>query len=104
MRRLLLILLCAIFVLGTELPATAVTERNGELVADGAWCWFQDPRAVHYVGEHDRTYIGYVTAAGDIDVISQDNGTAALTHTVLHVALDADDHAAPCLEALPDGQ
>jgi hypothetical protein len=26
---------------------------------------------VHYVGAHDRTYIGYVTSAGDIDVVSQ---------------------------------
>lgn len=43
-------------------------------MADGAWSWFQDPRAVHYVGAHDRTYIGYVTSAGDIDVVSQVNG------------------------------
>ncbi len=45
-------------------PAGALTGavRNGELVADGAWCWFQDPRAVHYVGLHNRTYIGYVTS------------------------------------------
>jgi hypothetical protein len=48
--------------------------RNGELVADGAWCWFQDPRAVHYVGVHDRTYIGYVTSKGDIDIAAQDAG------------------------------
>lgn len=103
MRKALLILLCAILVIATEIPANAVVERNGELVADGAWCWFQDPRAVHYIGEHDRTYIGYVTAEGDIDVVSQDNGTAALTHSILHVGLAADDHAAPGLEVLPDG-
>src|SRR5437870_2023691 len=76
--------------------------RNGELVADGAWCWFQDPRAVHYVGAHDRTYIGYVTSTGDIDVVSQDAGTARLTHTTLHAGLQVDDHAAPGLAVLPD--
>ncbi len=85
-------------------PAGALTGavRNGELVADGAWCWFQDPRAVHYVGLHNRTYIGYVTSVGDIDVVSQDAVTAALAHSTLHVALQADDHAAPGLVVLPD--
>src|SRR5579875_4024013 len=98
MRRALLVLLCAIMAITIETPASAVVERNGELVADGAWCWFQDPRAVHYVGQHDRTYIGYVTAEGDIDVVSQDDGSAALTHSILHFGLAPDDHAAPGLE------
>ncbi len=78
--------------------------RNGELVADGAWCWFQDPRAVHYVGAHDRTYIGYVTSKGDIDIASQDAGTALIARTTLHPLLQADDHAAPGLSVLPDGR
>ena len=80
------------------------TTRNGELVADGAWCWFQDPRALHYVGAHDRTYIGYVNSHGDVEIVSQDAGTAALRHTTLHAAFQADDHAAPGLVALPDGR
>ncbi len=89
---------------GTASAAAAPAPRNGELVADGAWCWFQDPRAVHYVGAHDRTYVGYVTSTGDIDVVSLDNGTAALTHTTLHPKFQADDHAAPGLEVLPGGR
>ena len=60
------------------------------------------PRAVHYAGAHDRTYIGYVTSTGDIDVVSQDAGTAVLAHTTLHAAFQADDHAAPGLIVLPD--
>ena len=83
---------------------TPAGTRDGELVADGAWCWFQDPRAVHYKGQFDRTYVGYVTSTGDVDVISQDAGTAVLTHTTLHAGLQADDHAAPGLEVLPSGQ
>jgi protocatechuate 3,4-dioxygenase beta subunit len=78
--------------------------RAGELVADGAWCWFQDPRAVHFHGHHDRTYIGYVTSTGDVDVVSEDAGTAKLAHTTLHAGLQRDDHAAPGLEVLPSGQ
>ena len=78
--------------------------RNGELVADGAWCWFQDARAVHYVGAHDRTYIGYVDSAGDIDIVSQDARTARLVHNRLHATLQYDDHAAPGLAILPGGK
>jgi hypothetical protein len=90
------------FVAATPARASSGTEQNGELVADGAWCWFQDPRAVHYVGAHDRTYIGYVNSVGDVDVVSQEAGTAALAHTTLHAGLQADDHAAPGIVVLPD--
>jgi protocatechuate 3,4-dioxygenase beta subunit len=78
--------------------------RVTELVGDGAWCWFQDPRAIHYVGLHDRTYVGYVTTAGDIDVLALDDPTGTVYQTVLHPRLVADDHAAPGLEVLPDGR
>ncbi len=91
----------ALLIMGAPGHAVAASIRNGELVADGAWSWFQDPRAVHYVGVHDRTYIGYVTPSGDIDVVSQDNRSAAMAHSRLHVALASDDHAAPGLEVLP---
>jgi hypothetical protein len=98
-------LVAAIFAVALPLgAASATTARNGELVADGAWCWFQDPRAVHYHDAHDRTYVGYVTSTGDIDVIAQDAHTALLTHSVLHPAFQADDHAAPGLVVLPDGR
>ena len=95
------LLAAGLFAAALTAQAQAVA-RNGELVADGAWCWFQDPRAVHFVGARDRTYIGYVTSAGDVDVVSQDAGTALLIHTTLHPRLQADDHAAPGLVILPD--
>jgi putative BNR repeat neuraminidase len=97
-------LVAALLVHQANAAAQSPTLRNGELVADGAWCWFQDPRAVHYVGAHDRTYIGYVTSRGDIDIAAQDAGTALITRTTLHPLLQADDHAAPGLSVLPDGR
>ncbi|MDX6221469.1 MAG: hypothetical protein QOD91_523 [Frankiales bacterium] len=84
--------------------AAGAPARVTELVGDGAWCWFQDPRAIHYVGQHDRTYVGYVTTKGDIDVLALDDPTGAVQQTVLHPRLVADDHAAPGLEVLPDGR
>lgn len=89
---------------GVARPAATVPGQIGTLVGDGAWCWFQDPRAVHLVGRHDRTYVGYVTSGGSVEVVSQDSRTGALTHTVLHVGLQKDDHAAPALEVLPTKQ
>jgi hypothetical protein len=101
---LLGILLAALAQLPSPAAAAVPTVHDGELVANGAWSWFQDPRALHYVGAHDRTYIGYVTSAGDVDVVSQDAGTATLVQTTLHAHFDADDHAAPGLVVLPDGR
>jgi len=33
---------------------------------DGVWCWFADPRAVHYEGTQQRTYAAWVNSQGDI--------------------------------------
>ena len=84
--------------------AAGAPAQVSELVGDGAWCWFQDPRAIHHVGLHDRTYVGYVTTKGDIDVLALDDPTGTVYQTVLHPRLVADDHAAPGLEVLPDGR
>lgn len=62
---------------------------------DGAWCWFQDPRAVRHVGTHDRTYTGWVTRGGDIVVASYDHTTGRVTETTLHPDFQEDDHDAP---------
>lgn len=90
--------------IGTFRATTNPAGNVGTLVGDGAWCWFQDPRAVHLVGRHDRTYVGYVTSGGNVEVVSQDAGTGALVHTVLHADFQRDDHAAPALEVLPTKQ
>lgn len=58
---------------------------------------------MHYVGAKDRTYVGYVTSAGDVEVVSVDNGTGELNHAVLHPQYQADDHAAPGIVITPNG-
>ncbi|MDQ1630635.1 MAG: hypothetical protein QOC80_607 [Frankiaceae bacterium] len=107
-RRLALVLGVLVALAGTgglTLRPAAAADVAGvaSLVDDGAWCWFQDPRAVHHVGARDRTYVGYVTSTGDIDVVSADNGTGQLVHTTLHPAFQADDHASPGIVVLPNG-
>lgn len=72
-----------------------MTDDHTTLGGDGAWCWFQDPRAMRYVGDHDRTYTGWVTRGGDIVVASYDHQTGDVTETTLHADFQKDDHDAP---------
>jgi len=81
-------------------PASAAEVRFG----DGGWCWFQDPRAVTHAGAHTRTYVGWVTPAGDVTVGSYDHATKQTTSFVLHAALQRDDHVSPALHVRPDGR
>lgn len=71
---------------------------------DGAWCWFQDPRATRYVGQHDRTYAGWVSRDGDIELGAYDHDAAETTVTTLHAGFEPDDHDAPGVTFLPDGR
>lgn len=66
-----------------------------ELTNDGAWCWFQDPRAVRHVGDHDRTYTGWITVDGDVEVGFYDHGTDEVRVRTLHADFEKDDHDAP---------
>jgi len=63
----------------------------------GAWCWFQDPRAVHYIGNHNRTYVGWVNPDGDVRIASIDHDTGEKQVVTLHTGLEVDDHAAPAI-------
>lgn len=71
---------------------------------DGAWCWFQDPRAVRYTGDRDRTYTGWVTVGGDIDVGSYDHDTGEVVRTTVHADFERDDHDAPTVCFDTDGR
>ncbi|HPN55011.1 MAG TPA: BNR-4 repeat-containing protein [Candidatus Moranbacteria bacterium] len=74
---------------------------NWSMLADGAWCWFQDPRAVSY---NNKTYVGAVSTDGNIVILQYDNRTGASTFSILHEYLNADDHAAPSILIRPDGR
>lgn len=86
-------------------PAPAPGETFRTVTEDGAWCWFQDPRAVTHVGRHRRVYVGWVTRRnkGQVRVAALDceKGTSRVaTLATLH----RDDHANPALHFLPDGR
>jgi len=74
------------------------------LVDDGAWCWFSDPRAVHYHGIYNRTYIASVSSVGDITITALDHTTKQIIRHVVIPKFQHDDHTVPSLLFLPDGR
>jgi hypothetical protein len=84
-------------------PPLGVRGDDGLVVLedDGAWCWFQDERAV-FAG--DRLVVSTVSHAGDIQVSSFDVATGARDHGVLRRRLERDDHDAASLLLRPDGR
>lgn len=62
---------------------------------DGSWCWFQDPRAIRHVGTHDRTYFGWLSKEGHVEVAHHDHETGETEVTTVHEDFEADDHDAP---------
>lgn len=85
---------------GVGLPGRYYTE----LTADGAWNWDTDPRAVYYRGQHERTYIGWVTGIGAVRVSSFDHETGESPAVTVKTRLGRDDHANPALLVRPDGR
>lgn len=70
----------------------------------GGWCWFANPRAVRYVGAHDRTYFTVTRGNGDNIIYQWDHATDTVTSFVLAAALNVDDHANASILFLPDGR
>jgi hypothetical protein len=71
---------------------------------DGAWCWFQDPRAIRHEGRHDRTYVGWMTRNGDVQLGQYDHERDAVETTTLHADFERDDHDDPTIAVRPDGR
>ncbi len=59
---------------------------------DGAWCWFQDPRAVYVEGRHKRTYAQWMTHDGKLQIGFFDHDTKTIEIHTLKEKWDADDH------------
>ncbi|MFI2566515.1 BNR-4 repeat-containing protein [Paenarthrobacter sp. NPDC018779] len=78
---------------------------------NGAWCWFQDERAL-IDPANNTLLIGSVAApqgpgeerGGNIELAVLDLTTGRSTVQVLHERLESDDHNAPALLIRPDGR
>ncbi|MEY3000997.1 MAG: hypothetical protein RL648_1211 [Verrucomicrobiota bacterium] len=72
------------------------------VTGDGAWCWFQDPRAVFIQGKHERTYIQWMTRKGQLQVGAFDHASKETVVHTLKEDWDVDDHNVGAFVVLPD--
>ncbi len=101
----LLLTLCLALI--TSIGASAQgSSYNGQVVADeGAWCWFADPRALHYENESgtiNATYIGYIDYHGSIKATQVDFNTGTTSEVLIRSWFQPDDHDNPAFLVLPD--
>jgi len=88
---------------------------SGTVVADeGAWCWFADPRALHYDNTSataassassvkiNATYIGYIDVHGNVKATQYDWLTGRKTDVLVRSYFQPDDHNNPTFVVLPD--
>lgn len=72
------------------------------LSSSGAFCWFQDPRAVFVKGQYNRTYAGWISDKGKLEVGYYDHDNGEIRTSVIKEFWDIDDHNAPSFLVLPD--
>ena len=56
-------------------PGASAAATREERLGSGAWSWFGDPRAVHHEGRHRRTYVGWISPHGEVQVMSYDHSS-----------------------------
>ena len=86
-------------VLVSRLPAGA--GQPLVLNPDGAWCWFQDERALVYDGKMSVASIGHT---GDVQVTTWDFRNGLIGIATLHPAFQIDDHNVPGMLMRHDGR
>lgn len=94
----------------TMTTAAQQTESfSGNVIADeGAWCWFADPRAIHYQsadGEINAAYIGYIDVHGAIKASQVDfkaDADGVQQDVLVRSRFQPDDHNNPTFLVLPD--
>ncbi|HET9279823.1 MAG TPA: BNR-4 repeat-containing protein, partial [Flavitalea sp.] len=85
--------------------APATNFPTNTLIEKGAWCWFADPRAVHYKnanGTINSTYIGYIDAHGYIKATQINHVTSTTNEVLIRSYFQPDDHNNPTFLVLPD--
>lgn len=108
--KVLYIVLMAIATVFVELKGALMPLQNNEFAEispEGAWCWFADPRALHYENADkgiDRTYIGYIDVHGNIKATQIDWKSNRCEEVLIRSYFQPDDHDNPTFLTLPDGR
>ena len=102
MKRIFLLVVMAF--LATNVMYAKVCEVD-TVSAEGAWCWFADPRALHYEnadGSINATYIGYIDVHGNVRATQMDFLSGKRTEVLVRSFFQPDDHNNPTFLILPD--
>lgn len=86
--------------------ASAHGQDTYSVVAEeGAWCWFADPRALHYENESgtiNATWIGYIDVHGNVKATQYDWVAHRKSDVLIRSYFQPDDHNNPTFVVLPD--
>ena len=88
-----------------QIQSNENTFEGYEVTSEGAWCWFADPRALHYEskdGSINKTYIGYIDVHGNIKAMQIDRKTNRKEEVLIRSWFQPDDHNNPTFLVLPD--
>ena len=83
------------------------TSASTVVADEGAWCWFADPRALHYEnaeGTINATYLGYIDVHGNVKATQYDWLSGRKTDVLVRSYFQPDDHNNPTFLVLPDGR
>ena len=79
--------------------------RSNVVAEEGAWCWFADPRALHYenkTGTINSSYLGYIDVHGNVMATQYDWILKRKTDVLIRSYFQPDDHNNPTFLILPD--
>jgi hypothetical protein len=92
--------------LSTILVFSAIVSFAADVVTkEGAWCWFADPRAIHFADAEagiDASYIGYIDVHGNVKATQIDWKNNKRTEVLVRSYFQPDDHNNPTFIVLPD--
>lgn len=88
------------------LASVKAIAASGSIVSsEGAWCWFADPRAIHYENPDksiNASYIGYIDVHGNIRATQYDFNSGTRSEVLVRSYFQPDDHNNPTFLVLPD--
>lgn len=102
-KRILTILVCLLSAMNTLLAQDTFSGYN--VANEGAWCWFADPRAIHYENADksiNMSYIGYIDVHGAVKATQYNWNTGEKQDVLVRSYFQPDDHNNPTFLVLPD--
>ena len=91
--------------LDIHFSAGAACHEGERIAEEGAWCWFADPRALHYENESgtiNSSYVGYIDVHGAVKAVQYDFLKGRRTEVMVRSWFQPDDHNNPTFLVLPD--